>query len=65
MAFSGKTALMLAAENGHAEAVKLLLAGKADVEAKTGMEPKFYQICLVRNESARCVHHSPHSPHDR
>jgi len=30
----GKTALILAAQGGHAEVVKVLLEGKADVDAK-------------------------------
>ena len=53
----GKTALHLAAENGHAEAAGFLIEKKANVDAKTngGATPLFYAVQKDHTEIAKAL----------
>ena len=42
----GFTALMVAAQNGHCEVVRMLLEAKADVNIKTNVSDVSYWLCL-------------------
>ena len=42
----GYTALIVAAQNGHCEVVRMLLEAKADVNIKTNVSDVSYWLCL-------------------